>query len=187
MKNLLILTFIFLVILSSSVLAGQETFIEDIEWGMNKSEVIENINLQIINSSSEKRDGTSFSTLVYNGDFVNSRGNYQLFFINDQLYSILRLLFTGEEDIAENYYKKWNLDLKPKDNNYPGDNLEEKIDRGLKGLLLNNSGYEGNIYLIDLNKADLSEYNINKSNIPKSIKYMVTHDILNKSVSVRAQ
>lgn len=154
---------------------------------MNKSEVIENIDLQIINSNSKKRDETTFTTLVYNGEFVNSRGNYQLFFINDQLYSIMRLLFTGEEDIAENYYKKWKLDLKANKNNRSENNLNESVGKGLEQTSLKNSVYEVNLNFVDLNKVDLSKFNIDKNSIPKNIKYMVTYDVFNKSISISAQ
>jgi hypothetical protein len=133
---------------------------------MSKPKVIENTDLQIVDSNTEKREGTSYTTLVYNGEFVNSRGNYQLFFVNDHLYSITRMLLTGDDNISENYYKKWKIDLKA------------NTVKGVKQTLLKNSRYEGDLYLIDLNKADLSKFNISKNNIPEVFKYMIIQIML---------
>ncbi|PTX14836.1 hypothetical protein SAMN04488598_1458 [Halanaerobium congolense] len=186
MKKTLILIFVLLVLLSSSALANEATFIDDVEWGMNKSKVIENTDLQIINSNTEKREGTSYTTLVYNGEFVGSRGNYQLFFVNDQLYSITRFLLTEEEDIAENYYQKWRIDLKENKINHSKNNLEENTGKGVKQTLLENSRYDGNLFWIDLNKADLSKFNINKNNIPEVFEYMIINDISNNTILLNA-
>lgn len=182
MKKYLILTFIFLLFLSSPVFASLDTCIDDVEWRMSKSEVIENIELQIIDSNTGKEDGHSFTTLLFNNEnFVNAVGTYEMFFVNDHLLSIKKVVYTGEKNIAEKYYKKFKLDLKSNDSNYSGNNYVEKNKRGVKQLLLNNSGYEGEVNLIEIDKADLTQFNIEKNNIPRKFEYIISYDVFNNS------
>lgn len=182
MKKPLIFIFVLLILLSSPALANEKTFIDDVDWGMSKSKVIENIDFQIINSNKKKTDDFLYTSLVFNGEFTNSAGNYQFSFANDQLYSISALLFAEEKDIAEKYYMKWKISLKENKIDHSENDLYEESSNDSKQFSLKNSRYEGNLYLVNINKANLSKFNINKNDIPGSFEYMVMHDISNYTI-----
>jgi hypothetical protein len=183
MKKILILTFIFLVLLSSSVLASsKETYFKNIKFGMNTNEVMTNLDFKIEDIKKQKKSNIDFITLIYNIDIVDAKAFYGFSFANNKLFSTIRYLLTDNKNVIENYKITWGMDVRLLDGmNYLNEFKES--EKGMEMLELDSPNYMGMFGMINSREVNLSKLDIpNTIEIPEGMNYILVDTVVSKEI-----